>query len=769
MHRTIYVDLRCLQDRNYRVRGIGQHLSALLRARKQSDFASTRTVGLVEKRSPALPAECAALVDEVSASLNPCSNGAPAIFIDGTPMTHDTRFGLRFVGNPAFLTAAVVYDFIPLDWPGYLPSVARRIDYLAKLARLRSFDCFFPISGYTAWRLAELLGASQHRIHNTGASVRRSIYELRDRPGFQPNPRADPYFLAVQYDDPRKNPQVIIEALRQLNLIYSRRIALKVVGHYASAYKRDLLKLAGQEEGDTFLEFRPDVSDEELVSLYRGATATVVSSHVEGFSLPVVEASVCGCPVIASTCAAHLELIDQPAALFPSNDGVALAERLDALLKSPPLRASLVSSQAHLGSKFHEAAVGQRFWDGIQAAAAATRSHGPSFTKQQIKPRLAFLSPYPPDGSEAAFYTAMTMEAGKKLFHSDLYTSTTPPLLFQEKFRDAGTISLAPLCNDKYSGILSVLGNSSSYSQIFDFFDRFGGPCILHDVRLTQAYFQRLGMQGFLSFASGLLGRPVSTEDANPWLQDVSPPSLFAEHIIERASPLIVHSLTQQALLKQRYGVDAQVATSCPSIMFADEDLTAQARQSARERLGIPSGVFAISGFGNAAQSKGMDVCVVAVDFLRSWNIPAELYFPGELGSERTEIDRISSIYGVAEHVHSGAGGSAAASRDFLMASDAAVQLRSYEFGKPSTLLSDCISAALPCVATSDMAVACDAPSYVAPVPDRYSPLHVAEQLAPIWESQRDRAALQEERIAYIKTHNFSYYGSRLMEILGVV
>ena len=767
MHRTIYVDLRCLQDRNYRVRGIGQHVSALLRARKQSNFASTRTVGLVEKRSPPLPAECSALVDEVSASVNPCVDGAPAIFIDGTPMTHDTRFSLRFVGNPAFLTAAVVYDFIPLDWPGYLPSVARRIDYLAKLARLRSFNFFFPISGYTAWRLSELTGASPHQIHNTGASVRRSIYELRDRPGFQPNPRADPYFLAVQYDDPRKNPQVIIEALRQLNLIYSRRIALKVVGHYPSAYKRDLLKLAGQGEGDTFLEFRPDVSDEELVSLYRGAIATVLSSHVEGFSLPVVEASVCGCPVIASTCAAHLELIDQPAALFPSSDAAALAERLDALLKSPPLRASLVSSQAHLGSKFHEDAVGRRFWDGIEAGAAA-RSHGPSFTKQQTKPRLAFLSPYPPDGSEAAFYTAMTMEAGKKLFHSDLYTSTTPPLLFKERFRDAGAISLAPLCNDKYSGIVSVLGNSSSYSQIFDFFDRFGGPCILHDVRLTQAYFQRLGMQGFLGFASRLLGRPVSTEDANPWLQDVSPPSLFAEHIIERASPLIVNSVTQQALLKKRYGVDAQVATSCPSILFADEELTARARQAARERLGIPPGVFAISSFGNAAQSKGMDVCVVALDFLRSWNIPAELYFPGELGNERAEIDRISSIYGVAEHVHSGVGGSAAASRDFLMASDAAVQLRTYEFGKPSTLLSDCISAALACVATNDLAVACDAPTYVAPVPDRYSPLHVAEQLAPIWELQGDRAALQEERVAYLKTHNFNYYGSRLMEILGV-
>ena len=761
MERTIYVDLRCLQDHNYRVRGIGHHLAALLRTRAQSKFAGTKTVGLIQPSSPPLPFECSSLVDEVSASLNPCSNDELSIFLDGTPMTHDTRFGLRFVGNPAFLTAAVVYDFIPLDWPGYLPAVHRRIDYAAKLARLRNFDEFFPISEYTAWRLSELLGVSRRQVHNTGASVRRSMYELCNRLHMAPDAKGDPYFVSVLYDDPRKNPGVVIEALRQLNLIYSRRIGFKLVGHYPDSYKRDLLKLAGHDEGAGFLEFRRAISDEELVALYRGATATVVPSHIEGFSLPVVEASVCGCPVIASTCTAHLELINQPEALFPSTDVAALADKLEALLNDSHLRASLVSSQTPLGAKFHEDAVGRRFWDGLGASIDQER-YATSVRKQR-RPRLAFLSPYPPDTSDAALYTAMTMESGKQLFRSELYTNTHRPLIFQEKFQDAGPISPAPLIANKYNGVVSVLGNSGSHSEIFEFFEHFGGPCILHDIRLTHTYFERLGTHDFLNFASSLLGRPLSMEDVGPWFRDTNPPSLFVERILERASPLIVHTVTQQALLKKRYGVAAHVATSCPSLFFADEQLTPDSKQNARNRLNIASGVFAISSFSEATRENGFDTCIMAVDFLRDWNIPAELFF---IGDEGAESHRIAKIYGTVEHVHFGLHG-ATACRDLLAASDAGIQLRNYEFGKASTPLSNCISAGLPCVATDDMAVSCDSPSYVATVPDHFSPLHVAEKLASIWESRPDRASFQQERMAYLSTHNFSYYGSRLMNILG--
>jgi glycosyltransferase involved in cell wall biosynthesis len=768
MQPVVYADLRCLQDEDYRVRGIGQHFTALLRTREQSAFSRWKTIGLVDPLAPKLPAEYAALVDEVSGSANACCNGAPAVFIDGTPMTHDTRLSLRFENHPSFFRAAVIYDFIPLDWPGYLPTIGHRIDYLAKMARLRKFDLFFPISEYTAWRLSELLGVSRDRMCVTGASVRRSLFGLRDRlAGRAADRDREPYFLVLTGPDARKNAEVVIKAVRNLNLLYGRRIPLKIAGHYGKAYRHNPLGDACHRDGEGFLELYCDISEEELVSLYLGATATIAPSHIEGFSLPIVEASMCGCPIIVSTCAAHMELIDREEALFPSDDAAVLCEKLEALLNDPALRRSLVESQAHLQGEFHEDAVGRRFWSALDTAIENRRNV--TFTSRCQNPRLAFLSPYPPDHAGPAFYTANTIRAGEHLFHSDLYTDAARPLTFEGNFRDAGGISIAPLLNGRYNAVISVLGNSHFHTPIFEVFERYGGPCILHDARLIQIYFLRLGQEKFLKFATRFLGRSVAMEEFhNVWSQDPDPPSLFLEPIIERASPLIVHTVTQQAEIKKRYGIDAQVTTCCPTAFFANEALTTSAKEAARQRLGIPSNSFLVSSFGIIAPEKGMHTNILAVELLRSWNVPAELHFVGNANVYEKEVNRIAALHGIAQHVHAVTDFvDDATYRDFLVASDAAIQLRTYGFGQFSAALTDCISAGLPCVASSELAKSCDAPIYVSTVPNRFSPLQVAEQLALIWEA-RPGHAHADARSAYLETHNFEYYGKRLIEILGI-
>lgn len=768
MQPVIYVDLRCLQDPAYRVRGIGHHVAALLRSRTRSSLGDYKAIGLIDPRSPKLPDECASWVDEVSAAINPCCDTAPSIFIDGTPMTHDTRFSFRFQSNPAFFRAAVVYDFIPLDWPGYLPTAASRMDYLAKLARLRTFDLLLPISEYTAWRATELLGIPRHKIGVTGASVRQSLYDIRQR--FQTSGLrygTEPYFVMVIAEDARKNPDVAVKAVRHLNLLYGKRIPLKVVGHNLEYLKTRLLSLAGHIEGNGFLEFCPDISDERLVSLYSNALATIVPSHIEGFSLPVVEASVCGCPVIASTCAAHLELIEQQEALFPSHDPSALCERLEAFVKDPPQRDRLVQGQAHLSRKFREDLVGERFWNAIADRVQKTGST--AIVTKGSKPRLAFLSPFPPDQSGVARYMAMTMQASRNLFHSDLYTNASRPLAAHNGFRDAGRISLAPLINGQYNAVISVLGNSHFHTPIFDIFERYGGPCILHDARLIQIYVHRLGHDGFLTLASRLLERSISMDEVVSWLQDRNPASLLLEPIIERAAPLIVHTKTQQAQIKTRYEAKAEVITCCPTVFFHDDELRESRKQSLRERYGISPGAFLVSSFGIVSPEKSLHTCIMAVELLRYWKIPAELYFVGNAKLHREEIERLAHSYGIAKHIHAEWDFvDDETYRDFLAASDAALQLRTYGFGQFSAALADCISAGLPCVATADLAASCDAPQYVATVPDQFSPLQIAEQLVRIWEAHSTRGDHVEERACYLETHNFQHYGNRLLEILGI-
>jgi putative transposase len=98
----------------------------------------------------------------------------------------------------------------------------------------------------------------------------------------------------------------------------------------------------------------------------------------------------------------------------------------------------------------------------------------------------------------------------------------------------------------------------------------------------------------------------------------------------------------------------------------------------------------------------------------------------------------------------------------------AAVQLRTYDFGQPSASLADYISAGIFGVATCSLAETCDAPSYVARIPDHISPLLIAERLAEIWDRRVSRSETAEERIAHCEQHSFEYYAMRLTEILNV-
>lgn len=541
MEHVIYADLRCFQDSDNQDPRIANHAAALLRARKLSALSDSRAIGLIDSRLPKPAADVSSIVDEINCSVNPCLNSAGALFLDGSPMSHDLRFSLRFQNHPGVLRAAVLYDLIAPDSPEVGPSVASRMKYLAHLGRLRNFDLFFPVSQDTASRLSELLGIAPGKIHVTGESVSAS------------------------------------------------------------------------------------------------------------------------------------------------------------------------------------------FWTTIEAA-FESRHFGTVIAKRQ-KPRLAFLSPYPPDDSAAAQYTVMTMRAGEQLFRSDIYTDAPRPLPLEGASRDAGRISVAPIAG-KYDGVVSVLGHSSFDARILQVFEQYGGPCILHD--------------------PGSLPAPVM------------------EQVIERASPLIVHTARQEAEIKERYGADAHVTTCCPTVFFMDQDLTSFAKQAARERLGIARTDFVVSSFGHADRANGMRACLFAIELLRSWKVPAELFFVGSV-SEKDEIHRISTLYGIEGHVHTVASSEDdKICRDFMIASDAAVQLQAYRFGMLPTALMNCISAALPCVTTNDLATACDGSAYAATIPNRFSPLQVAEQLAAIWEAQSPRADRADARAAYLASHNFKQYAKRLIEILGI-
>jgi glycosyltransferase involved in cell wall biosynthesis len=734
MSGTIYADLRCLQDLAYQFRGIGYHTSALLRARMQSELAPWRIVGLVDPRMPKLPDTFASLVDEISWSVNPRQSNVQSIYIEGSPMTHDTLFGLRFQHQNNTLTVAVLYDFIPLDWPGYLQTVASRIEYVAKIARLKKFDLFCPISEYTARRLSELTGVRGARITVTGACVRRSLYGHRSA---RSAANQEPYFVTLGGDDRRKNTDVVVKAVRLLNVARRKLIPLKVIGHYSSSYKNELLRLAGHPEGAGFVEFCSNIPDEEVVELHTGAVAAIAPSYIEGFSLPVPEAALCGCPVLASTCAAQLEMVHHPEALFQPDNPGELADKLDAVLNNPSLRASIIASQSDLGARFHEDEVGRRFWEGIAAAVENRGSR--TVVSESRKPKVVFLSPHPSDSCDASVYTSMLPEAGKDFFISEIFSDASRQPTAQsgvpEQTGVAGGISLAPFLNAQNDVIVSVLNSKPCDGGVPDIFERFGGGCILH-----------------------------------AWLEKDGVPAPAVDAIIKRAAPLMVHSSAHVELVNKLYGLDAHLLPCCTSVSIAVDELKESSRDTMRNARGIDKDTFLIVALGGLSLEHGTYASILALELLRSWRIPAELYLLGDSGIGKPEAERLVDLYKLGESAHfMPRTATNSGYRNMLLMADGAVVLWPDSFGYPPISLVDCICAGLPTVATIDAAQSCEAPSFVATVNDCFSPLQVAEQLALIWENRTRRESHLDECFAYRQTHNFRSYSRKLAEVLDLL
>lgn len=755
----IVIDARSLQDPDYADRGVGRHALNLLRHAP----AEARLTALADPSLPPLPDEAARLFHRIRPNAY-LPAGGRSCFVQPSPMTHDPLFAGRLLSDAGHLRAAAVYDFIPHQHPGrYLPTAAQRLRYDVALRWLARFDVFLPISQASAADLHAILAVDRARIAVTGAPLDPGFERAAGPEGPPPAPPAA-HVLVIGGADDRKNVECAVRAHARCAALQSRRLPLALTGRYDQPTLAALRALAAAGGGDpALLRTRGHVSEAALLALYRDALCVVVPSRAEGFSLPVVEAMASGVPAVASDIPAHRELVHDPELRFDPDDDQALA-RILARIAVPERRARIVAAQAPVWPRFRAERVAARFWGAIGARLPASPA-----PLRGCRPRLALLSPLPPDRSGVADYTASTCaELGKRAeLHLFTETENPPPV--------PGAASIAPMSalphlSPRFDRVVSVAGNSHYHLAIVEQLLRHGGACIAHDSRMLGFYRLLLGADRACAVASRELGRTVPPAEIDAWLADEGKlEALLLGEIADAATPTILHSAVTARLFRERYGIEPALLPFSIYRPWRPEQLAD--RNAARNRLGLPAGEIVIATFGFVHQTKAPEECIWALELLRGWGIPASLHFVGDTSEDAymRGLRALAKAIGVGgKVVFPGEYVSEQVYRDYLLGADLGVQLRVLGLGSLSGALLDCVAAGLPSVTNEGLAEALSAPGYVRRIPDKLSPLLLAEALAGLLAEGLAARRPEAERAAFAEEHSFHVYAERLCQALDL-
>lgn len=144
------------------------------------------------------------------------------------------------------------------------------------------------------------------------------------------------YILSVGSRDPRKNVTRLLKAWASIPSKLKDGFRLVIAGDGGRVFARETLKDVPRDV--VFLGF---VAEQDLASLYAGATVFVYPSIYEGFGLPPLEAMVCETPVIVSNTASLPEVCGDAALYCDPFSVESIAQKIVQLLGDSSLREQL--------------------------------------------------------------------------------------------------------------------------------------------------------------------------------------------------------------------------------------------------------------------------------------------------------------------------------------------------------------------------------------------------------------------------------------------
>ncbi|MBU2954463.1 glycosyltransferase [Marinobacter sp. F3R08] len=662
--------------------------------------------------------------------------------------------------------SVTIHDLIPLLNPDHYltPNPPFQRFYKQKIEHLTRAELFLAISDSAKQEGMENLQRSGDCFVNVSSAIDPEFQKLDVDAAVASSVLGkfsirQPFVLYTGGADERKNLPRLIEAFAKLPQQIQTEHQLVFAGKMSEANIAELRRCA-RECGlaPDNLCFTGYVTDHDLILLYNLCRLYVFPSWHEGFGLPALEAMACGAPVIGANTSSLPEVIALDAAMFDPFDVDSISEKMARALMDEAFRNELRThglGQAELFSWDITAQRALSAWGTLDKPrveeCCAPRPDG--------KPRLAFVSPMPPERTGIADYSAELLPALAEYYNIELVVAQkeVAPSRIGEQFqvRDVDWLRENAGQMDR---VLYQMGNAPFHTHMLSLLEEVPGTVVMHDFYLS-------GLMSWLEIQAGhehawtrALYNAHGYSAVRERFRDVEAAKLKYPanfQVLQNAQGMIVHSDYSRRLMHQWYG--RELVDSVDVIPLVRQPEQENNRQQARAKLGLGDGDFMICSFGF------LDATKLNHRLLESWlqsavsqSSNSKLVFVGQCPEDDYGKGLLKTIdaSGCGDRIHITGFASAEQFRDYLLAADVAVQLRAHSRGETSAAVLDCMGHGLPVIVNANGSMAELDNEAVWLLDDEFADTDLTGALETLWGEPQKREALgQHARDIILSRH----------------
>ena len=244
-------------------------------------------------------------------------------------ITHFVELCTSFYANIKKLQTAIIIavDHNPRPLKGYL--LKKRFKKRLKgMLYSKYVDVFIGVSNYTSQAILHDFG---NHIKPKTQTIYNGVYMDTIIPKITERRRKNPKFLVVSHLRESKGIQDLISAVSLLSEEFKATLSIDVYGD--GPYKSELLHLVSNHHLESVLHFKG--SQSHLKTLYQHYDYLIQPTHMECFSLSILESLAANIPVITTPVGGNTEVIthNKNGFIFETKNSQALSGLLDDIIK----------------------------------------------------------------------------------------------------------------------------------------------------------------------------------------------------------------------------------------------------------------------------------------------------------------------------------------------------------------------------------------------------------------------------------------------------